>query len=194
MRSSPLRVRIFDLFLPDKALPWQQSLQAILLTLVDKVHRLEEQSQAASPTVTEPASSPSFAATTGIAETPWESYSGMGVAPRVSLREERGSLVLTVATGDSSRSIWCTWPEWEALRIFCSNQPSMSVWLMTYGESKDGPPGPAGHEFAAPAPAAARSGSSACPTHDGEVCGDCEEMWMGKGPCKVHHPLAQQRP
>ncbi len=29
---------------------------------------------------------------------------------------------------------------------------------------------------------------TACPTHDGKVCGDCEEMWMGKGLCKTHHP------
>ncbi len=30
--------------------------------------------------------------------------------------------------------------------------------------------------------------SRGCPSHDGRICGDCEEMWMGKGLCKKHHP------
>ena len=96
---------------------------------------------AKSPTAAEPASSPSSVLNPGPVEKPSESSSAMPVAPTVSLQEGREQLVLTVATGDFTRSIWCTWPEWEAIRIFCSTQPSMSEWLTQSGQTRDGAPG-----------------------------------------------------
>jgi hypothetical protein len=41
-------------------------------------------------------------------------------------------------------------------------------------------------------PAVSGHAGNSCPTHDGQICGACEEMWMGKGRCKAHHSESRQ--
>src|SRR3990167_7064884 len=120
MDNSPLRQRIFDL--SQRTENWND-LQAILLTLLDKIHHLEESSQT-------PKSETSSALQneSGAAQRPWL-WSG---ANRDSTPTPSVETILA-----SSKYPPFTAPEWAAYLRVSSILQSMFEWRMTSGSTKE---------------------------------------------------------
>jgi hypothetical protein len=92
----------------------------------------------------------SSAATAGTAERQSQWSTGRAEsAPRVSLQADGRSLVLTVATGEVSRSTWYTLAEWEAIRIYFSTLQPTSESPTIFGSTLEeaGSPGHVGPEL-----------------------------------------------